>query len=139
MIDLVVQRIRTAPDNPFQEIGTSLDLAAIVKAPPARDKVAFVWPVAASGAPNQLVNAHRQRIAESVGVTIFLRRHGDQRGAEKADQLVTIYTWLRKALIGAQIDPAYEPLEFQMAGLDLMKDGYVFWTEQFTTAHIHRV
>jgi len=137
MLDLIATRIMGAPGCQILTIGTGLDLAAALKAPPAKMPAAYIWPVAATGAPNTMINTHRQVITEAVGVTLALRRHGDALGARKVADLDQLSRWLRALLVGWQPDETHEPLSFDRAGLDAMVDGVVWWTEQFTTTHTH--
>lgn len=137
MLEDIEARLRAQSDNPFVEIGTAMDLAAVLKTPPQRSPVAFVYPLSAAGKPRQVANRGRQQISQGFGVEIFLRRLGDARGQGKSAELEPLYLWVRKTLIGWE-PPGHTPIEFMRAGLDAMTNGTAFWSEEFVTSYHHR-
>lgn len=137
LINAARDRIEQAPDNPFKQLGVGLDLAALLKAPPAQSPCAFVYPLAASGKPGQFANVGRQLIIQAFGVAVFVRRHGDATGGAKADDIETMYLFLRSLLIGWE-PVGHNPVEFLRGGIEAMGNGAVWWSEEFSTSYHHR-
>ena len=100
---------------------------------------AFVVPMTATGAPNNLASGGmRQQIREAFGVVIMLGNLGDAQGAAASIDLETVYRAVRAALQGWQPSSAYDPCEFSRGGLLGQWERVLAWQESFTTSYQQR-
>lgn len=122
----------------FAEVTSALDPSQIVEDGMVTRDCAFVVPMAESAESDErTTGAYSQQITVSFGVMIGIRSFNDRHGKNINERLHTIKTELRKALLGWEIDPAYNEIELVQGELVAFLKGGAFWMEQYRTSYLY--
>lgn len=133
MIGEIRQRL-LMDGTPFALVGGAVALAQIKDVPPAMP-AAYVFMVRDASEQNSRMNGPvLQRTAGDVAVVIVFEQLAEPLGEPAADELETMFGWVRACLIGFGGE-TFEPLEHVSGELVQAKGGAVWWQETFGTAY----
>ena len=118
----------------FAIIGDAIGLAAVRDRPKA-SPAAYVVPVREGSGENSRMTGVLQRTEMDVGVVIIVDNVSDAIGAAAGEDLETLKTAVRAALIGWQPASAEDVITHVSGELTNAKGGTVWWEEQFATAY----
>lgn len=133
MIDIAVIATRLATEIATLRghVEPSLDVAAMVEAPPARAK-AYVAPTGDRGGPAEIVTGHDQRLSHTVLVLVGLPSRNDAGAGGAVAQLTTLRRDIRATLHGWQPAGWVAPLHYSGGRLVSVPRGGVWWGLTFT-------
>lgn len=135
MIAAIQNRLRTAQGTPFALVEGAVSLAAL-KDRPTGMPAAFVIPVRAASSPNQrATGAILQKTESDVGVVIIFENLSTPLYEDGADELESLYRFVREQLVGFAPSDDEEPLQHIDGELVKARGGVVWWQETFGTAH----
>lgn len=135
MIAEIQQRLRNAQDTPFALVEGAVSLAALKDRPTAMP-AAFVIPVRAASSPNQrATGAILQKTESDVGVVIIFENLTSPLYEDGADELESLYRFVREQLLGFEPGDDGEPLQHIDGELVKARGGIVWWQETFGTGH----
>lgn len=131
----VRDRLRNQAMPPLKLVDGAAALAALKVAPPKElQPAAYVLPVSDSGSPNRRVNRTVQELATIFGVVLVLGSARDPRGADATDEIEAVRAPVRAALLGWQPTGDDSPIVFLSGRLTLVRDGTLWWLDEWRTA-----
>lgn len=124
-----------APGTPFAIVEGTLALAQVKDRPTAMP-AAYVFPVRSASSANQRATGGvLQNTGEDFAVVIIFENLSSPIGDPAADELQQLYDWVRRQLVGLEIDDDHDPVEHISGALVKVAGGIVWWQEEFGTAH----
>ena len=139
MMSLAIARLRATcltPSGPLRLVDGAAEYAALDAPPPmAKMPAAYVIPLSSSPSDNNLVNAVRQRVEETIGVLILAAKLTDPRGSAAAMAVDGVIDAVRGAMVGWVPATGWEQTLMGDAGLVDFDDGVVAWRETFRSAY----
>jgi hypothetical protein len=76
----------------------------------------------------------RQTVGHDIGVLIIFENLSSPVGDAAADELETLFSWVRTCLLGFAPTDDMEPIEHVSGELIKARSGTVWWQETFGTA-----
>lgn len=125
-----------AAGTPFSLVEGTIALAQ-VKDRPIAMPAAYVFPLRSASSANQRATGGMlQNTGEDFGVIIVFENLSSPVGEPGADELEQILGWVRRQLVGFEIDDDHDPVEHISGALVKAAGGIVWWQEEFGTAHL---
>ena len=111
----------------------AIEFAALEQAPlDAKLPAAYVMAAEDRASPNTMASmVLRQEVSRTIRVVLFTRNLRDRRGERAAQQLETLFTEVRTALIGWLPPGARQPLELRAGALLGFANQTAAWAEDY--------
>ena len=134
MIAEIQARILEAAGNPFFIVEGAVSLAQIKDRPTALP-ACFVFPVRdASSENSRATGGILQKTEHDIGVLIIFENLSSPVGDAAADDLETLFGWVRACLLGFVPTENMDPIEHVSGELIKARSGTIWWQETFGTA-----
>ncbi len=98
----------------------------------------FVWCQECKTQANELVNAHSQRITETLAIAIIVNNNSMGEQGDSSDDAEAIRVALRTLIAGWIPDPAIEAFEYRGGKMITLENGIYYWIENYATSYYIR-
>ena len=137
-ITTALQAIEVDSSPLFNRVTHAVDPATVIENGVINTDVAFVVPLGeVATSDERTTGTFSQELTITFAVMIGVRAVNDRLGSDINARLNTIKTEMRKALLGMEIGPQYDEIEFAQGELVEFYKGGAFWMDQYTTNYLY--